>query len=229
MASSDGLALRQVATLKFRIVGVGRVRLGIVGAARQQLGEPMIAGRRPGAERDESEVRLLPRRGPQRRDHALAGRRRPLCRLIGQHQHRGEPVRPLGVGADHFDARAGLAVLDTGLLRRVLYPPAVPVAELVDHERPDVIEAYPRLGEAGRDYDGLAPRDHQRPVQCRRRDPGQQRRLAVAARDRQRRRLDALGERPGDEAPLPGEHRQPLAGRPALGDGQPGQVSLKRL
>ena len=108
---------------------------------------------------------------------------RLIRRRVREHKHRCETVRPPRIGPDTPDPCARFAVLDASLLRRVPDLPAPLVSQLVSHECDHVLECDPRLLEAGRHKDRLTPRDHQRPVQRRSRDPAKQRRLAVGASD----------------------------------------------
>ena len=201
------------------MLGARRVALRIVRAARQHLRKPMGFRRRPGPERDESRVRLLAARGAECRDHPLARRLRPLRRLIRQDKHRRKPVRPARIGADTAHPGAGRPVFDPRLLGGIPDLPPAPVLELRAHESDNMLEGDPGLLEARGDDHRLAPRHRKRPVQGRRRDPRQERRFPVAARHRQRRRLDARREGSAHEPRLPGQDPEQLAGR--AGPGSP--------
>ena len=67
------------------------------------------------------------------------------------------------------------------------------------------------------------------PSRLARRNARQQRRLPVAASNRERRRLDTRLEGATHEASFPRQNLKRLSGQPPLGDGQPGQVVEQSL
>ena len=131
-------------------------------------------------------------------------------------------MRPARVATDTPHPGARLLVFDAGLLRGVPHPPSALVFEVGAHECDDMLEGDPGLLEARSHDDGLAAPYRKRPVERRRRDPRQQRRLAVATRDRQGGRLDPGREGVANEATLPGQDGEGLPGPTPLGDGQAG-------
>ena len=100
--------------------------------------------------------------------------------------------------------------LDTRLLRRVPHLPPALVLELVAHECDHVLEGDTGLLEARCGDHRLATRYGQRTVQGRRRNPRQERRLAIPARDTEPRRLDARRERSPQEPALPRQNGERL-------------------
>ena len=94
------------------------------------------------------------------------------------------PCARRGVGADAPHPRPCPLVLDPCLSGGVPDPPAPTILELVAHEGDDMLEGDPRLLEARGDDHGLPARHHQQAVQRRRRDPRQERRLAVTPEPR---------------------------------------------
>ena len=143
------------------------VSLCVVRAAREQLREPMIPGRRARSEREKQVLLLLAAPRSQRRDHPLPSRGRPLARLIAQCQRRSQPVSPPGIRGDAPDPSARLAILDPRQLRAIPNPPAPPVAQLRPKKSENVLETNSALLEARSANDRFPSFAGERPVEGR--------------------------------------------------------------
>ena len=186
---------------------------------RPASGKPVSFIGGPRAERHETRVRLLARRRAQGGNHSLPRCVWPLGGLIRQHQHRCQSMRPPRIGADAPHPCACLAILDSGLLRCIPNFPARVIVQLLAHECENMLKADSRLLEARSHDHGLATRHRERSIQGRRRDPREQRGLAVASADAQGRRLVARREGAAHKLPLPRQHGERLSGETALRDG----------
>ena len=213
------ISSRPSSLVEFRIIRTGRVALRTVRAACKHLGEPMLRIGGASPECHKSGMRLLPRRRAQGRHHSFARGLRPLCRFVGQHQDWRQTMRPARIGADAPHPCACLAILDSGLLRCIPNFPARVIVQLLAHECENMLKADSRLLEARSHDHGLATRHRERSIQGRRRDPREQRGLAVASADAQGRRLDARREGAAHKPPLPRQHGERLSGETALRDG----------
>ena len=124
----------------------------------------------------------------------------PLGRFVGEYEPWRFTVRPSRIAPNGAEHGPRLAILNPARRGRIQDAPAVglgfkPRAQVIEGER----EQYPGLFVTGSRHETRPPWNGERPRYSRRRERRAKGRLAIAPSDGKRRRVDPIGEGPGEK------------------------------